>query len=162
VLGRATRITGRLLEDIAKRERVSDRPAVWLARVGTGVSALVELAVPSQISGAVGRRLLALLFALEILLFAGGFALGEEAVERFGISALGLTVGIWGLTYLLGDFIVRRRGWRRLLSAGAVVAAVCVLLLALLGAWHVRQDAHGVAKCLTLRISKQAETSPSP
>lgn len=158
-VGRATRITGKLLENIAKTEQVTDRPAVWLARLGSGVSAILELAVPSSIVGAIGKHLLAFLVVVEAFIGVGGFLLGQQDAERLGFVSLILTLGAWAIAHLLGDFVVRRRGWRRILSLGAAAALVAFLLLAGNGVRHLWDDAEDVARSIGLRDDRDGETA---
>jgi patatin-related protein len=161
-LARATSITGKLLQEIAQSERVDDRAASWLARFGTALVGLLQVAVPSHVSGDIGRRLLGLVLAFEVFVFAAGLLLTHPEVEHFGLITMAVTLAIWLASYLLRDFVVRRQGWRRLVWGGTAVAVAAVLLLASLGAAHFGADAERVTAWALNRTPRESRADFDP
>jgi hypothetical protein len=127
---RATTVIGKMLEGLSERRRVSSSYAAWIARVGQIFWALVEVAVPRSFPNLFFRHLLKLVYFLEALLIAGSTLLVAPDVQKFALTAFGLTAAIHLAVVILGDVLVSRNRW---VNLGKLVGGVVLVLLIALG-----------------------------
>lgn len=149
VLSRSTRVTGDLLEGIGEEYRTNGErgaflatPTAWVARLGRVFWGLVEVSVPNSLAQLFFRHGLRLLYLFETLLIVGGTLLANPEVQKFGLLALAITVAIHLGSLLLGDLMLGRRRWLnvRWLKALIVLFVAAIVLLAVLGAYHLFVD----------------------
>lgn len=132
---RATEIVGQILEDLADTYNASGGIKRWIGMVtwlGRLFWGLVEVSVPRSAGNLLFRHWLSLLVAFELFLIAGGLILGREGASQFGWTALGITVGLYLLQYILGGILAGRS--RRVLKT---VGVVVVGGLAVYGGWEL-------------------------
>jgi patatin-related protein len=125
-------VTSKVLKGIAGERGVGKSPIGWLARLGSLLAGMVELAVPGAPRGMVFRRLVPLVVMFEAVMVFLGFVFGSSSVRHVGILALVLTVLAWLVVGLLAS-LIRGRRWPirlvliliggALLLAGAIAAA---------------------------------------
>jgi patatin-related protein len=140
-LARSSWVVGGMLEDIAGGG-AGRGPAVWLARLGAIFWRLVEVSVPGSRRNLTLRRQLRWLYIFETLLIVAGIFV-NWLVALFGVVALIATAAVHAGTQALGAYIRRRRRWRWWLApiAGIVVlTTVAIILLTVLGAYHLWVD----------------------
>jgi patatin-related protein len=127
VVGRASRILGEMLDDIAEQHRIRSPHLTWITRLLRLFWGLVEVSLPDTWPSILTRHLLKLLYLFEALMIAGGVLLSSNSVVRFGVMALGITLTLHAVIMLLRDFAVERVTARRalisLLSAVLILAA---------------------------------------
>jgi hypothetical protein len=128
-------VVGQILEDLADTYNVSGGIKRWIGMVtwlGRLFWGLVEVSVPRSAWNLLFRHWLSLLVAFELFLIAGGLILGREGAAQFGWTALGITVGLYLLQYILGGILAGKS--RRLLKT---VGVVVVGGLAVYGGWEL-------------------------
>jgi len=124
-VARATQVTGKIFDDIAKARRVDSKAIQWIARAGRLFWGLVEVAVPGSLANLLMFHWLRLLYVLEILMVIGGVLFGDSHVKTLAWTLLGFTFGINLAVLLLRDVMRGKKGWLRLI-AGAVLLALLV------------------------------------
>jgi patatin-related protein len=127
---RATTVVGKILEALSAKRRVRTGYAVWIARIGQILWAMVEVAVPRSLSNLIFRHWLKLIYFLEALLIAGSTILLASEVQKFAITAFSLTAGIHLGVYLLSDYL---QGKHLLLRIVLGVVGFIAILLAAVG-----------------------------
>jgi patatin-related protein len=137
--GRASRVIGKMLDDIADHHPLLKSRIGWLTRLLTVFWALVEVAIPGSVGNLVIRHSWKLLYFFEGLMILGGTLLINPSVQQFGFVALALTLGLHAVVLLLNEFMRGRALWRRafivtLITAGGLIfAAGIILMLSILG-----------------------------
>jgi len=142
-IGRGAHIVGDLLDGVAKAQAMQAvaAPFVWVSRVGSLLSGMVEAATPRSFAHLLSRHWLALLLIFEAFAVAGGIVLTAPTVVQFGLTALLLTalagVGVWSVSrYIMGT----KRWWLVPLLLVAIalagLMALGVVELAHLGKAH--------------------------
>jgi patatin-related protein len=129
-VARATTVIGKMLADLSARRRVSSKYAAWIARLGQVFWALVEVAVPRSFPNLFFRHLLKLVYFLEALLIAGSTLLVAPDVQKFALTAFGLTAATHLAVVILGDVLESRNRW---VNLGKAVGGVVLVLLIALG-----------------------------
>lgn len=131
---RATTVIGKMLSALSERRNVNSSSVAWIARFGQIFSSLVEVSVPRSISSLLFRHWLKLLYLFEVLLIVGATLLAQPPVAQLGWTLLGITASANITTWLLSDFMQRKRTVFRflILLLGAGLA-----LLALIGALKI-------------------------
>jgi patatin-related protein len=124
-VSRAVTITGRILEQIERTQ--GGRRAVWITRGGRVLQSLIAVAVPGSLLSKLWTHGLTLLYLFELFIAAAGAVLAEPAVRNAGLAAFAITLGVHGVSLLLGDVLQRR--WR-VRVATLVIASVAALGLA--------------------------------
>jgi patatin-related protein len=131
VIARCTHVIGGMLETVAASYRVSGKPGVWISRAGRVFWGLVEVAVPRSLGSLFWHHWLGVLYILELLVVFGGLALSLKGIYQFGLIALSITLALHFVTLLLGDYVIGKRRWLRILGMCLILA---VLGLAVVGA----------------------------
>lgn len=134
---RATEVVGLILKDLADTYNTSGGVKRWIGMVawlGRLFWGLVEISVPRSAWNLLFRHWLSLLVAFELFLIAGGLILGREGVAELGWTALGITVGLYLLQYVLGSIMTGRHRSRRWLRTAGVLL---VGGLAVYGGWEL-------------------------
>jgi hypothetical protein len=140
IAGRASRVIGKMLDDIADHHPLLKSRIGWLTRLLTVFWALVEVAVPGSVGNLVIRHAWKLLYFFEGLMILGGTLLINPSVQQFGFVALALTLGLHAVVLLLNEFMRGRAWWRRAFTVtlitlgGLIFAAGIILMLSILGA----------------------------
>src|SRR5207245_2265399 len=117
-------------EGLSERRRVSSTYAAWIARVGQIFWALVEVAVPRSFPNLFFRHLLKLVYFLEALLIAGSTLLVAPDVQKFALTAFGLTAAIHLAVVILSDLLQSRH---RLVNLAKVAGGAGLIVLIVLG-----------------------------
>jgi hypothetical protein len=130
-LGRATQVTGRLLDGVSGRYTLLKRPSRWLVRSGQVLWGLVETATPRSYAQLLFRYWLPLLTFMALLLIVGGALFGAPATAKAGWILLLIVLG-WRLAVWLTEDVIHRR-WRW----GPVLLVVAVAAVAGLAALEV-------------------------
>ncbi|MEK6274362.1 MAG: patatin-like protein [Actinomycetota bacterium] len=143
--GRATRVTGLLLDGISADDRykVLKKPSRWLIRVGRTLWTLVEMTTPRTFAEILTRYWLPLVLFMSGLLIIGGAVFGAPATAKAGWVLLGLTA-LWKLALWFIDDIIRKRS--RLFFMLAALALALVLGLAVTEV--ARHLSHDVAQLI--------------
>jgi hypothetical protein len=129
LISRATNITGRMLEGLAYQigSNPAKRAAEWIARLGTVFWGMVTVAVPQSLGNLFVRHWLGLLYLLSFITIVLGIVLPVAAIKQVGWAALGISVTLNLVLFLVGDFIAGRRGWLRALE-GLLVFILTALI----------------------------------
>jgi hypothetical protein len=127
LLSRATNITGRMLEGLANKigSDPAKRASAWIARFGSVFWGMVAVAVPSSLGNLLVRHWLGLLYVLSFITLVLGIWVPWMAPA--GWSALGVSVGLNLLLFVLGDIIRGRRFWLRALTILLVVVFAALI-----------------------------------
>jgi patatin-related protein len=121
-VGRATQVTGRLLDGVSDRYRLLRKPSRWLVRGGQLIWGMVEVSTPRTFGQIFFRYWLPVLMLMALLLIVGGALFGAPATAKAGWVLLLILLG-WRLAvWMTQDVIRRRHGW----AIGFAVGAVCV------------------------------------
>jgi patatin-related protein len=149
---RAARITGKILDQGAKKHNAPVNPGFWLARLGRVAWGVVEVANPvgrpARLTTLVFRNWTQLALLLAIVLIVGGALLGLDEAPRLGWWLAGLALVAQAAVWLTGALLSRRgarakesateRNVRRGLAAavlvGILVAIAAAEWIALAGA----------------------------
>ncbi|HWN09297.1 MAG TPA: patatin-like protein [Pyrinomonadaceae bacterium] len=131
IAARATTVVGKMLENLSSSRRVSTKPALWIARLGRIFWALVEVAVPRSFADLFFRHWLKLIYFLEALLILGGTLLLEPVVQRFAVTAFGVTAAVHLAVVILSDLIQSQNRWAKL--GKAIGIALLITLIAVGG-----------------------------
>jgi patatin-related protein len=143
LMGRSSRVLGRLFDRIAQPHSVARVPARWLARFGGLAAGLVSLATPGSAANLIGRPAVLLLYLFEGLLIALGLIFGRPEVSSVGTNALIVTLGATLAVWVLSDLMRSRK--RALLIACLLLAAV-LLALAIVGGVQVAGWVSGMVR----------------
>jgi len=125
VAGRASRILGNMLDDIAARHRIENASLSWITRTMRFFWGFVEISLPDTIQNQIAHHYLKLLYLFEVLLIVGGLLFSTPAVQHMGVLALGVTVVLNAVVLILQDLAKGRKRVMRI--AGFVVGAILVL-----------------------------------
>ncbi|HEX7089169.1 MAG TPA: patatin-like protein [Longimicrobiales bacterium] len=124
-LARATTVIGKMLSDLADRRGRDGRRFAWIARLGSALWRLVEVAVPRSLPALVFAYWLQLLYVAEAIVIVVGTVVSEPA-QRAGLVALAATGGAHLAVTIVRGLMRGRRGLPR-----ALVALFVLVLLAL-------------------------------
>lgn len=130
-MSRASRIIGKMLEQLSEKRNLSKSGGSWVARLGQVFWGLVIVAVPGSLVNLLVRHWLKVLYVFEALLIVSGTLLTNTPMQQLGITLAAITLGMNFLIFLISDFIKGRKFWLRLLVTLLVSAFI---LLAALGA----------------------------
>jgi hypothetical protein len=125
VAGRASRILGFMLDDIAERHRIENASISWITRTMRFFWGFVEISLPDTISNQITHHYLKLIYLFEVLMIAGGLLFSTPAVQHMGVLALGATVAVNAVVLILQDLSKGKN--RAVKVAGFVVGAILVL-----------------------------------
>lgn len=106
---RAVTITGRILEEIEKKQRSTGTRAVWVTRGGRAFQALLAVSVPGSLRRGLWKHWLFRLYLFEAFVFAGGMIFSSSGTRNVGLTAFFITAVLHGVTLLLGDIMARGR-----------------------------------------------------
>jgi patatin-related protein len=121
-MARATQVTGKIFDDIAKANQVDSKAILWIARAGQLFWGLVEVAVPGSIANLLMFHWLRLLYVFEVVMVVAAVLLGDSHVKTLAWSMLGLTFGINLAVLLLRDAMRGKRAWARAVAFALLVA----------------------------------------
>jgi patatin-related protein len=127
LISRATNITGRMLEGLANKigSDPAKRASAWIARFGSVFWGMVAVAVPSSLGNLLARHWLGLLYVLSFITLV--LSIWVPWMAPTGWSALGISVGLNLLLFVLGDIIRGRRFWLRALTILLVVVFAALI-----------------------------------
>jgi hypothetical protein len=133
LISRATNVTGRMLEALASsyESDTGKRAAAWIARFGSIFWKMVAVAVPGSLGNLFARHWLGLLYLLSLITIVLGIFM-PDPMQSVGWMALGTTVGLNLVLFLLGNYISGRRGWLRFLGGLFIFGLIGVLGLGIL------------------------------
>jgi patatin-related protein len=131
---RAVSITGRILEGISTEYGAGNAGPRWLARLGLFLQGIVAVSVPGSMRYRMFSHWVKLLYAFELFLVVLTLLFGTPAARTMAFTAIGVTVAIHVLTFIVGDMLKARSRWLRFLPWLLIAG---VFGLAVLGAWHV-------------------------
>lgn len=131
---RATRVIGRMLEDMAEPGSAGRTRAGWLARAGRAGWGLVEVAVPGSPIRAVTQYLASLLALFALVLAVTGVALSSVPLRNLGLTWIGVVLAFLAIQALVENFLHGGTLIRRVARFGVVVLIAGVLYLAVAGA----------------------------
>jgi hypothetical protein len=130
--GRAARITGKILDDLASKTGLAKQGAL-LARLTAGFWAVVEISVPQSMARAEARHLGALGYLIAAILIVVGFVT-SGAVFHAGLLIFGVVLALHAITAALYGVMRRERGSLRALL---IVLVLFILALAAWGAYDL-------------------------
>jgi hypothetical protein len=130
VVSRATRVIGKMFEDLSDSRSAGSVRTRWLSRLAQVFWGLVEVAVPGSFANLVLQHLVKVLYAFEVTVVVLAAILQSSVVLRFGLLSLGLTFGLHILTLVVEDFMRRKA---RLAWWILVVFVATVFLFAIYG-----------------------------
>lgn len=125
IAGRASRILGFMLDDIAERHRVENASISWITRAMRFFWGFVEISLPDTVANQITHHYLKLIYLFEVLMIAGGLLFSTPAVQHMGVLALGATLAINAVVLILQDLSKGKN--RAVKLAGFVVGAILVL-----------------------------------
>jgi patatin-related protein len=125
VAGRASRILGNMLDDIAARHRIENASVSWITRTMRFFWGFVEISLPDTIQNQIAHHYLKLLYLFEVLMIVGGLLFSTPAVQHMGVLALGATVVLNAVVLIFQDLAKGRK--RAVRIAGFVVGTILVL-----------------------------------
>ena len=120
-IARATQVTGKIFDEMAKARRVDSKAIQWIARAGQLFWGLVEVAVPGSLANLLMFHWLRLLYVLEILMVIGGVLFGDSHVKTLAWTLLGFTFGINLAVLLLRDVMRGKKGWLRFIALAVLI-----------------------------------------
>ena len=128
-LSRATRVTGKIIEEIA--DRYGQKSSVsWAARLGQVFWGLVTVAVPGSMMNLLFRHWLKVLYTFEVILIGASLIFGNQSMKYFGLGVLGFTVAMHVLIEVLEDFM---RGRKKFLYGIVFFIVLVLIIFALIG-----------------------------
>ncbi len=92
VISRSTKVTGNILDDIAKEQGISGNHLRWITRLGQVFWGLVEVAAPNSFWNLLFYNWLNLIYFFEILIIVTSTFLVNNEVQKFGVIALVFTI----------------------------------------------------------------------
>jgi patatin-related protein len=149
---RATTVIGKMLEGLSTSRGSTNKPGLWIARLGRIFWALVEVAVPRSFAELVFRHWLKLIYFLEALLIFGSTLLVASGTQKFALTAFGVTAAIHLAVVILSDLIQSRNRWATLAKTIGILILITLIALgvfavsAILGVdplWKAMEDAKG-------------------
>jgi len=127
---RALTVTGKILEQVEKNQRLPWSRMIWLTRAGRALHASLTVSTPGSLPRAIFQHWLILLYAFAGLIVVGATLLSAPATRTFGLTVLGIIAVVHLASLIAGDYMVKQH-WRLILAA--VILAVVMILLALIG-----------------------------
>jgi len=128
-VARATQVTGKIFDDIAKAHRVESKSIQWIARAGQIFWGLVEVAVPGSIANLIFHHALKLIYMFEFLLILFGTVFTNPQVQQLGWLALAITVAVHTAQLILSDTMRGKHWWRYLIIGPATLFVFIVVAL---------------------------------
>lgn len=92
VISRSTKVTGDILDDIAKDQGMSGDQLRWITRLGQIFWGLVEVAAPNSFWNLLFHNWLNLIYFFEVILIVTSTFLVNEAIQKFGVIGLVFTL----------------------------------------------------------------------
>jgi hypothetical protein len=131
--GRASRVLGKMLDDIAEQYQINKVPQVaWVTRLMRVVWGFAEISLPNSFANIVAHHALRLLYLFEAVLIVGGLLLSNSTVEHFGLIMLGITLAVNAGMLVIKDAIHEKSFWTGFLKVVALgVSALVVLTIVL-------------------------------
>jgi patatin-related protein len=136
-VARATQVTGKIFDDIAKARRIDSKAIQWIARAGQLFWGMVEVAVPGSLANLLMFHWLRLLYVLEILMVIGGVLFGDAHVKTLAWTLLGFTFGINLAVLLLRDVMRGKKGWLRLFAVSVLIALLVFSAIGIDNLFHL-------------------------
>ena len=149
---RATTVIGKMLEGLSTSRGSTNKPGLWIARLGRIFWALVEVAVPRSFAELLFRHWLKLIYFLEALLILGSTLLVASGTQKFALTAFGVTAAVHLAVVILSDLIQSRNRWVTLAKTIGILLLILLIVLgvltvsAILGAdslWKAMEDVKG-------------------
>src|SRR6266508_285667 len=88
---RATRVAGKVLEDLSTKYSALNKPSVWIIRAGLVLLSLVNLAIPGNFLNILAQHWFKLLYVAEAILIIGGILFAQKEVAKAGWISLAIT-----------------------------------------------------------------------
>lgn len=105
-MARSTEIVGCMLDAIAEKRKVSQKPASIIIIFGRMCWALVEMSAPREFPNLLARYWIELLVLTEIVMIIVGTVIaGEKPIQTVGIQLLAVTMIAWFLLKLLTIYL---------------------------------------------------------
>jgi patatin-related protein len=143
VAGRATRVTGQVLDGLSERAPAVTSPARWLVRAGRLTWWLAEVTTPRSLKQMLFQYWFALLLLLSVVMIAGGTLVAWPEVTRAGWVLLAVIAGARLVTLIVSDLLADRI---RVASFAVATAGLAVLGFALVELFvHFDEDVDRVA-----------------
>jgi len=133
-LARGTQVVGKMLEGIARKREIDTKRIAILTRMGRLLWGLVEVAVPRRLPELLFHYWVQLIYAFAAIMIVAGFFTTGPDVTKAGWIVLGGTLAVHLAAGLLNDYMRHRTG---LLKAVKIAAVGIILVLAVVGAWHL-------------------------
>ena len=133
-VARATTVVGKILDSLSQSRGVSSKYTLWIVRLGRIFWALVEVAVPRSFPDLLFRHWLKLIYFLEVILIAGSTLLISTQVQRFALTAFGITAAVHLAVVLLRDLIESKN---RLINLAKSIGTVLLVTLIIIGGLSV-------------------------
>jgi hypothetical protein len=128
-LSRATRVIGKIIEEIADRHGQKSSVS-WAARLGQVFWGLVTVAVPGSILNLMFRHWMKVLYTFEVILIGTSLIFGNQSMRNLGLTVLGVTAAVHVLVKAMDDFM---RGRRKFSHRIAFIIAFVFIVFALIG-----------------------------
>jgi patatin-related protein len=109
-MSRASRVIGKILEDISRGHERTSKGTRWVARTTQFFWGFIEVAIPGSFANLFVRHWLKVVFVFEVFLIGIGLLLSNRTIEAFGAIAFTLTVALTLAVLLVEDYL--RHGHR--------------------------------------------------
>jgi hypothetical protein len=136
IAARGVDVTGKVLKGVSEGKGALKTPIGWLARIGSWLAAIVEVAMPGSTPGMLFSHLWALLVLFEAVMIGLGWFFRSSTLRSIGIKALALTLLAGAVVYIVRMVLRKSGGGRPRVRVAKRLrfAVVGVVVVAVLGA----------------------------
>jgi len=129
-VARASRIIGRILDDLSRKRPALKKPGTLLIQAGNVIWGLLEVSIPGSIWGAFFNYWFSLLLLFSIVMIVGGTFLSPP-VQALGFRLLALALATRFSVETLRRFISGEKKWWRILETIFICIVIVLLVLGL-------------------------------
>jgi len=128
VTGRAARVTGDLLGNLADKYPALTNPAGIISRISQIFLGIVQIAIPESIPSLIFRNLVGWVYLAELVLFFGGQFFKQTAIANFGLTAFAVTAAFHIAVLSIRTVIIKKWKNQKVLQAIAFVISLLVVV----------------------------------
>jgi len=128
VTGRAARVTGDLLGNLADKYPALSNPAGIISRISQIFLGIVQIAIPESIPSLIFRNLVGWVYLAELVLFFGGQFFKQTAIANFGLTAFAVTAAFHIAVLSIRNVIIKKWKNQKVLQAIAFVISLLIVV----------------------------------